>query len=195
MPGQTAYNSAKFAVRGFTEALRQELLLAKRPVQVTCVHPGGIKTAIARNARATASHDQAHVAQHFDTKLARMTPSGRPRSSSTASSPTGRGWWWAPTPSSLDLFVRLVGARYQRVFTPGRSPAGPLGAPGPDRNTAAAAAAPNTFGLPVGRTPAGVPPAQRHAELVPLLDHRRRPVEDAVRRLGGPGATSPPARG
>ncbi len=45
MPGQTAYNSAKFAVRGFTEALRQEMILAKHPVQVTCVHPGGIKTA------------------------------------------------------------------------------------------------------------------------------------------------------
>ena len=74
MPGQTAYNAAKYAVRGFTEALRQELILARRPVQVTCVHPGGIKTAIARNARATASHDQAEVAKHFDGKLARMTP-------------------------------------------------------------------------------------------------------------------------
>lgn len=52
MPGQSAYNSAKFAVRGFTESLRQEMLIAKHPVKVTCVHPGGIKTAIARNATA-----------------------------------------------------------------------------------------------------------------------------------------------
>ncbi|MGH9207769.1 MAG: SDR family NAD(P)-dependent oxidoreductase, partial [Acidimicrobiales bacterium] len=50
VPGQAAYNSAKFAVRGFTEALRQEMALAKHPVKVTTVHPGGIKTAIARNA-------------------------------------------------------------------------------------------------------------------------------------------------
>ncbi len=39
MPGQSAYNSAKFAVRGFTESLRQEMLIAKHPVKVTCVHP------------------------------------------------------------------------------------------------------------------------------------------------------------
>ena len=50
VPGQSAYNAAKFAVRGFTEALRQEMLVAGHPVKVTCVHPGGIKTAVARNA-------------------------------------------------------------------------------------------------------------------------------------------------
>ena len=50
IPGQSAYNAAKFAVRGFTESLRQEMLIAGHPVRVTCVHPGGIKTAIARNA-------------------------------------------------------------------------------------------------------------------------------------------------
>ena len=44
VPGQAAYNSAKFAVRGFTEALRQEMALAGHPVAVTTVHPGGIKT-------------------------------------------------------------------------------------------------------------------------------------------------------
>ncbi len=51
MPGQSAYNAAKFAVRGFTESLRQEMIIAGHPVQVTCVHPGGIKTAIVRNSR------------------------------------------------------------------------------------------------------------------------------------------------
>src|ERR1700757_5041241 len=44
IPGQSAYNAAKFAVRGFTESLRQELLISGQPVTVTCVHPGGIKT-------------------------------------------------------------------------------------------------------------------------------------------------------
>ena len=48
VPGQAAYNAAKFAVRGFTEALRQEMVAGKRPVKVTTVHPGGIKTAIGR---------------------------------------------------------------------------------------------------------------------------------------------------
>jgi NAD(P)-dependent dehydrogenase (short-subunit alcohol dehydrogenase family) len=115
MPGQTAYNAAKFGVRGFTEALRTEMLVSRHPVQVTCVHPGGIRTAIARNARATASHDQAQVARHFDTKLARMTPeraaavivagilADRPRVVVGADAKV------------LDVLVRLVGPRYQRV--------------------------------------------------------------------------------
>ena len=51
VPGQSAYNAAKFAVRGYTEALRQELELAGEPVSASCVHPGGIATAIVRNAR------------------------------------------------------------------------------------------------------------------------------------------------
>jgi NAD(P)-dependent dehydrogenase (short-subunit alcohol dehydrogenase family) len=47
-PGQCTYNSAKFAVRGFTEALRLELEITGAPVSASCVHPGGIKTNIAR---------------------------------------------------------------------------------------------------------------------------------------------------
>ncbi|TDB81188.1 SDR family oxidoreductase [Micromonospora sp. KC721] len=47
--GQAAYAASKFAVRGFTEALRHELV--DDGIGVTSVHPGGIATAIARNAR------------------------------------------------------------------------------------------------------------------------------------------------
>jgi short-subunit dehydrogenase len=50
-PGQTAYAAAKFAVRGFSESLRHELQMASSPVRVSVVHPGGISTNIARNAR------------------------------------------------------------------------------------------------------------------------------------------------
>jgi len=50
-PGTSAYHAAKFAVRGYTESLRQELDLMKCGVSATCVLPGGIKTAIAENAR------------------------------------------------------------------------------------------------------------------------------------------------
>ena len=48
-PEQTAYCASKFAVRGFTESLRHEL--EDTNVRVSCVHPGGIKTNIARNSR------------------------------------------------------------------------------------------------------------------------------------------------
>jgi NAD(P)-dependent dehydrogenase (short-subunit alcohol dehydrogenase family) len=47
-PGQSSYNAAKFAVRGYTEALRLECEIKKSPVTATCIHPGGIKTNIAK---------------------------------------------------------------------------------------------------------------------------------------------------
>ena len=49
LPTQSAYNAAKFGVRGFTEALRQEMRGTN--VHVCCVHPGGIATDIARHSR------------------------------------------------------------------------------------------------------------------------------------------------
>ena len=57
--GQVAYATSKFAVRGFTEALRAELAGS---VGVTVVHPGGIRTRIAENARAAAATSAAQQA-------------------------------------------------------------------------------------------------------------------------------------
>lgn len=51
VPTQSAYNAAKFAVRGFTDALRMELEMEGSSVSCTTIHPGGIKTNIARSAR------------------------------------------------------------------------------------------------------------------------------------------------
>lgn len=55
IPNQSAYNATKFAVRGFTEALRQEL--RGTGVTATCVHPGGIRTDIVRGSRFRRTHD------------------------------------------------------------------------------------------------------------------------------------------
>lgn len=74
MPGQSMYNASKYAVRGMSEAIREELLIAGHPVGMTVVHPGGIKTAIARNARVSANESAEATAKTFDEKLARMTP-------------------------------------------------------------------------------------------------------------------------
>jgi NAD(P)-dependent dehydrogenase (short-subunit alcohol dehydrogenase family) len=74
MPGQTAYNASKYAVRGFTEALREEMLISGHKVGVTCVHPGGVKTGIVRNGRTTANLDATGLNELFDKHLARMTP-------------------------------------------------------------------------------------------------------------------------
>ncbi len=50
-PTQSAYNATKFAVRGFTESLRQELDIENCGVSALCVHPGGIRTNIANAAK------------------------------------------------------------------------------------------------------------------------------------------------
>ena len=75
VPTQSAYNAAKFAVRGFTEALRHEL--AGSGVRAICVHPGGIKTNIAASARFYVDpdgiSDQKKAVAHF-AKMARTTP-------------------------------------------------------------------------------------------------------------------------
>lgn len=71
---QTAYTSSKFAVRGFTESLRAEL--SDTNVAVSCVHPGGIKTNIARNSRVgagTPAEWKKQGVQFFD-KVARTSP-------------------------------------------------------------------------------------------------------------------------
>ena len=51
VPGQCAYNSSKFAMRGFTDSLREELDITNCGVSATSVHPGGIKTPIVRSGR------------------------------------------------------------------------------------------------------------------------------------------------
>jgi short-subunit dehydrogenase len=63
-PGQTAYCASKFAVRGFTESLRHELEMAGSPVRVMVVHPGGVRTGIAENARTAAGVSEADRAAH-----------------------------------------------------------------------------------------------------------------------------------
>jgi NAD(P)-dependent dehydrogenase (short-subunit alcohol dehydrogenase family) len=76
VPTQAAYNASKFAVRGFTEALRMEL--AGTTVRATCVHPGGIKTNIVRGGRhyvdpTGRAAEASELAREFD-KIARTAP-------------------------------------------------------------------------------------------------------------------------
>jgi short-subunit dehydrogenase len=73
-PGQTAYCAAKFALRGFSESLRHEL--AGSNVSLTVVHPGGIRTAIADNARLSQGIDpaEARAATAEFNKLLKTSP-------------------------------------------------------------------------------------------------------------------------
>lgn len=75
-PGQAAYCASKFALRGFSESLRHELAMAGSPVRLTLVHPGGVRTGIAENARVAvaATADEVAREQAAWRVLLRLTP-------------------------------------------------------------------------------------------------------------------------
>ncbi|WP_045822179.1 SDR family NAD(P)-dependent oxidoreductase [Williamsia herbipolensis] len=115
IPGQSAYNAAKFAVRGFTESLVQEMRLAGYPVSVSCVHPGGIKTAIARNATVNEGSDIAQFAELFDKKLARMT-AAKAASIIIAGAEKNKARILVGADAQfLDKLVRVLGPKYMPV--------------------------------------------------------------------------------
>ena len=117
VPGQAAYNSAKFAVRGFTEALRQEMI-AGRP-------PGGGDHGAPRR------HQDRDRPQRHRRRGTRPRRTGQvcstsgwpaparsapPRSSWTPCARSTPGCWSAPDAKILDILVRLTGSGYQRLF-------------------------------------------------------------------------------
>ena len=115
VPGQSAYNATKYAVRGLTEAIREEMLVAGHPVTVTCVHPGGIKTGISRHGRKAAGLDASAIDALFEKKLAKMSPD-RAAEIILDGALAGK----ARVLVGLDAhvihqFARLAGARYQDV--------------------------------------------------------------------------------
>ncbi|AKN16486.1 short chain alcohol dehydrogenase [Mycobacterium haemophilum DSM 44634] len=116
VPGQAAYNAAKFAVRGFTEALREEMALAGRPVRVTTVYPGGIKTAIARNATAAEGLDVSKMASRFDTRVAHTSPQRAARIILKAVHKKKARVLVGPDAKVVDVVARLGGSGYQRLF-------------------------------------------------------------------------------
>jgi NADP-dependent 3-hydroxy acid dehydrogenase YdfG len=117
VPGQAAYNSAKFAVRGFTEALRQEMIANGHPVKVTTVHPGGIKTAIVRNATVAEGFDKDTLTTFFDKKLAMTTPEKAATIILDAVRKNKARVLVGPDAKALDIIVRLTGSGYQRLFS------------------------------------------------------------------------------
>ncbi|MBW4717376.1 SDR family NAD(P)-dependent oxidoreductase [Saccharothrix obliqua] len=73
-PKYGAYNSSKFAIRGFSESLRQEVSSSGHRVAVTCVYPGGVRTPIVRNGLFAAGENPDAVTKSFETRVARTEP-------------------------------------------------------------------------------------------------------------------------
>jgi NADP-dependent 3-hydroxy acid dehydrogenase YdfG len=116
IPRQAAYNAAKFAVRGFTEALQQEVRLEGLPVAVSCIHPGGVRTAIARHARVSGSTDHAELERVF-TRLARTSPERAARTIVRGLERDRARILVGPDAWVLAALPRLLGARYAGLTT------------------------------------------------------------------------------
>ncbi len=72
VPGQTAYCASKFAVRGFSEALRIEA--AQQGVHVAVVHPGGVKTNIAKNALFGTQENFSAIVESIEKSSLKLSP-------------------------------------------------------------------------------------------------------------------------
>ena len=120
LPNIGAYSTSKFAVRGFTEALRSEMILAGHPVKVTVVHPGGVRTGIARSSLRT--EDAATLTEHnlrradvYEKKLLTVEPSVVARQIIDGVE-KGKGRVLVAGASRLDRLVRLLPERAPKMM-------------------------------------------------------------------------------
>ena len=118
-PTQGTYNASKFAVRGYTEALRMELELEGAPVSATCVHPGGIATNIALAGKIDPALEKA-TGVSADTQRRRAnklinvtTAESAALQILTAVEKNARRVLVGPDARMLDKMVRLLGSWYQ----------------------------------------------------------------------------------
>lgn len=118
-PTQSAYNATKFAVRGYTESLRQELDIENVGVSALCVHPGGIRTNIAKAAKMndslkTLGLNPEKSAQSFD-KLLRCPPEEAARQILDAVQKNKRRLLIGNDAKALDLIQRVLPTGYQKI--------------------------------------------------------------------------------
>ncbi len=116
VPSQAAYNAAKFAVRGFTESLRAELEIDRVNIGATSVHPGGVKTNIARSARyaddGVLDRSADEIAREFDEKLAQLSPEDAARQIIAAVQKNKRRVLVGNDARAIDVLQRLFPSAY-----------------------------------------------------------------------------------
>lgn len=125
VPTQSAYNAAKFAVRGFTEALRQELEIEGSNVSCTTIHPGGIKTNIASSARMNDSvksitgKDNDSARADFE-KLFRTSPEDAAKAIVAGIRGNKRRVLIGSDARAVDTLQRLLPTSYQKLMVSGQ---------------------------------------------------------------------------
>jgi butyryl-CoA dehydrogenase len=123
VPSQAAYNASKFGVRGFTDALRLELDIENCGVSCTTVHPGGVRTNIARNARmdgsvAALGASPAEARDRFE-RVAVTSAGKAARQILVAVEKDRRRALIGPDAKLIDLVSRLPVGLYQRAVVTG----------------------------------------------------------------------------
>lgn len=111
VPYQGAYSTAKFAVRGFTEALRQEMIIERHPVTVHCVHPGVVRTNFGTNMRAAATEDPDMAAKLF-ARAALTSPEKAARLILRGAEKNRARILIGPDGRAMAAMPRLLGAHY-----------------------------------------------------------------------------------
>jgi len=117
-PGQAAYNSAKFAVRGFSEALCQEMAVARHPVKVSTVFPGGVTSAFVKNMTFAAELGDIGVPKNFEVRLWSTSPEKAAQVILNGVRKNRVRILVGPDIKLLDFLVRMSGSAYQRLVPP-----------------------------------------------------------------------------
>ncbi|MBN59652.1 MAG: SDR family NAD(P)-dependent oxidoreductase [Thalassolituus sp.] len=120
-PLMSGYNASKFAVRGLTESLRQDLDIAGSCVSTTCVHPGGIKTNIAQSTRFNEKSSEitgadADASKAEFERLFITTPDKAAKTILNGVKKNKRRVLIGPDAVAFDLMVRTMGSWYQKVI-------------------------------------------------------------------------------
>ena len=108
--GYSAYNAAKFAVRGFTEALQQE---TPANVTVSCAIPGGVRTDVMRNGLYATPADRAGIVERFEHVIARTSPDAAAEAILRGSRLGRRRIIVGADAQVADALSRIAGSRYQ----------------------------------------------------------------------------------
>jgi NADP-dependent 3-hydroxy acid dehydrogenase YdfG len=112
IPTQSAYSASKFAVRGFTEALRQEMIIERHPVTVHCVHPGVVRTNFAANMRTADAEPDPELAAKLFERAALTTAEKAARLILRGADKNQARILIGPDGRVAAVLPRLLGARY-----------------------------------------------------------------------------------
>lgn len=116
MPSQSAYNAAKFGVRGYTESLAIEMDMARTGVGVHCVHPGGIATNIANASRHAPGVDADELIERFNRLMLRTPAEVAAKVILRGVERNRRRILIGPDAYAISLGERLLGSAYQRLI-------------------------------------------------------------------------------